>query len=528
MFFEASKPVTGTKFFNRSKELLVLQSTISALKKGSSKYMALIGHRKTGKTSLLRQFIQKTTVPDVVFFEIDCWETKPNPKIFFQNYLLQVMDQYLYTFHAEKFPHSIRRSLTRESHLLSILSDIRSLKSTTLDEGIENLLQLRENKITDILLSEIIDFPEKLAQASDIYFVSTIDEFQELNDLNRFHKIKDTIGDIYAFFRACWQRHERMNYIISGSKISMMKELVSDERSPFFQHFKILEVKDFSESDGIHMVMSLSDNADHQISSEFAHRLIELIGTNPFYLQILASELCENEIDEISFKMVIQENLFSSVGRLYLYFQNLIGRVVGRSSSLEQTLITIARFPSTLSSLAKRMGVGTGTLKSWINRVSDFVTVENGIYQIQDRCLKLWIENKSDLKPVLPTLVLGNEAEKKVAQLMAQAGFELIYQSRASRGAFDLLAIFNSIEYGVQVKMGAFPFYLKINDLQLMQYWSEKLNWTPIFALVSEEAVYFFDCLKWKTKGRSYRIDETTQTIENLLTITDRVIGVTS
>ena len=65
-----------------------------------------------------------------------------------------------------------------------------------------------------------------------------------------------------------------MNYIISGSKISMMKELVSDERSPFFQHFKILEVNDFSESDGVHMVMSLSDNADHQISGEFAHRLI--------------------------------------------------------------------------------------------------------------------------------------------------------------------------------------------------------------------------------------------------------------
>jgi len=517
MYFESSKPVTGLNFFNRQKELAEMVNTIKLLKKGSSKYLALIGHRKTGKTSLLRKFMEVVNEPDVVFYELDCWEKKPSPKIFFQDYLLQVMDQYLNKFHSKLFEKSLRRNLTHESNLLTMLSDIKSLNNDSLDEAVDCLLQLRGNNISDTLFSSIINFPEKLAHKAGIYFVSIIDEFQELIDLNRFKNIKENIGDIYAFFRACWQKHEKVNYIIAGSKISMMKELVTSERSPFFQHFKILEIKDFNAEDAEKMLLSLSEHADYKIPQKYTDKMIELIGTNPFYLQIVGGELCEKEINEDTFKIVMQENLFTSTGRLYLYFQDLIGRVVGRSSSLEQTLVTIARHPSTLSKLASQMNVGTGTLKSWINRISDFIIKDKEIYKIQDKCLRLWIENKSDLKPFLPPLVLGTEAEKFVAQKMAQAGFELIYQSRASRGSFDLLAILNNIEVGVQVKMGSFPFYLKKNDHQLMMHWAKQLNWKPLFTLVCEKEIYFYDVSKWQIKGQSYRIDQKTEKIDNLL-----------
>ncbi|HIE26597.1 TPA: hypothetical protein EYP66_04860, partial [Candidatus Poribacteria bacterium] len=42
MFFESSKPVTGSDFFNRTKELAELVNTVELLKKGSTKYLALI------------------------------------------------------------------------------------------------------------------------------------------------------------------------------------------------------------------------------------------------------------------------------------------------------------------------------------------------------------------------------------------------------------------------------------------------------------------------------------------------------
>jgi len=100
---------------------------------------------------------------------------------------------------------------------------------------------------------------------------------------------------------------------------------------------------------------------------------------------------------------------------------------------------------------------------------------------------------------------------------MAAAGFELVYQSRASRGAFDLLAILQTKEVGVQVKKGAFPYYLKKDELQQMQYWAKQLRWKPLFALVTEGDIYFYDVTDWEVKEQSYRIDETTKVIDNLL-----------
>lgn len=525
MFFESSKPVTGSFFFNRTKELAELVNTVELLKQGSTKYLALIGQRKTGKTSLLRQFMAVVDEPDVIFFEVDCWEKKPTPKIFFQDYLIQAMDGFIRRRYPDRFRLSIRASLTNETNLLTMLADVRSLKIAALDEATEKLLELRANhsfaslkdKLSDTLFSSIIDFPEKLAQETNVYFVSIIDEFQELTDLNRFKHIKENIGDIFAFLRARWQRHRRVNYIVAGSKLTMMKEIITRERAPFFQHFKMVEIGDFDFPDAKQMLTVLSEKAENPIPEELITRLIELVGTNPFYLQILAGEFCEKEIDEDAFKITIQENLFKSAGRLHLYFQDLVGRAVGRSASLEQTLITIARYPGTLSSLAERMGIGTGTLKSWINRVADFITVDSGIYQIGDRCLRLWLENKSDVKPVLPPLVLGDEAEQTVARRMAAAGFELVYQSRASRGAFDLLAILQTKEVGVQVKKGDFPYYLKKDELRLMQHWAKQLQWKSLFALVTENNVYFYDVTDWQVTGQSYRIDETTKVIDNLL-----------
>jgi AAA+ ATPase superfamily predicted ATPase len=372
--------------------LAELVNTVDLLKRGSTKYLALVGQRKTGKTSLLRRFMEVVDTLDVMFVEIDCWEKKPTPKTFLQEYLVQTIDRFIRKQHPDRFRLSVKASLMNEPNLLTMLADVRGLNITALQEATERLLELRANHASDALYAAIVDFPEQLASETNVYFVFIIDEFQELQDLNRFRDIKEHMGDIFAFLRARWQRHRRVNYIIAGSRLTMMNEIISRERVPLFQHFKIVEVGAFEGSDAKQMLQTLSQNAGNPIPTEIIDQLIELVGANPFYLQILGGELCEKPtIDQDAFKIVIQENLFNGVGKLSLYFQDLIGRAVGRSASLEQTLITLAQQPSTLSESAKRMGIGTGTLKSWINRVSDFITVRSGIYQISDPCLRLWL-----------------------------------------------------------------------------------------------------------------------------------------
>ena len=59
MFFESSKPVTGPEFFNRIEELRELLRSVEILRQGSTHYLAVLGWRKVGKTSLLWRFMEE-------------------------------------------------------------------------------------------------------------------------------------------------------------------------------------------------------------------------------------------------------------------------------------------------------------------------------------------------------------------------------------------------------------------------------------------------------------------------------------
>lgn len=82
------------------------------------------------------------------------------------------------------------------------------------------------------------------------------------------------------------------------------------------------------------MLQTLSQNAGDLLPEELIDQLIKLVGTNPFYLQILGGELCSHRklrtegeeslpLEDV-FKVIIQENLFSAVGK-YPVEKNIFG-----------------------------------------------------------------------------------------------------------------------------------------------------------------------------------------------------------
>ena len=520
MFFETSRPVTRTEFFNRKRELRELQQTVDILRKGNTRYLALLGPRKIGKTSLMRQFMVTLDDPQVPSFLLDCWEKRPTPDTFFQDYLVQTIDSFLQSGGAPGCSQSLRASLLSESRLLAALADLQSSGISSLVRASELLLALRARDYSDTLFAGILDLPEQVAQETDRYWVVLLDEFQELQALNQFKAVQEYAGDVFALLRSRWQQHRRVNYIVAGSRLTMMRDILIRERAPLFQHFRLVEVSPFSDDDARKLVEDLSRSAGRAIPRDLISRLVQLVGCQPFYLQVLGSELCtQPELDETAFKQVFQETLFDATGTLYLYFQDMVGRMVGRSASLERTLIQLAHSPGTLTKVARDLGVPTGGLKSWIDRVADLVIVEDGVYQIADPALRLWLKSRSEVGLALPPLVLGDEAEKMVASRMAATGFDLVYQSRASRGAFDLLAILGSKELGVQVKKSGLPYYLTRDELQRMQHVAKNLSRTPILALVDEGDVRFYDVRALRASGRSCKIDSSTPSIENMFEV---------
>jgi Holliday junction resolvase len=112
--------------------------------------------------------------------------------------------------------------------------------------------------------------------------------------------------------------------------------------------------------------------------------------------------------------------------------------------------------------------------------------------------------------------VIGDEGERVVAQTLAELGFELVYQSKASRGAFDLLALRAGVMVGIQVKRSPLPLHFTDAAWKRMEAEATRLGWLPVIASVTAEGVVaFLDPRKGrKKKGVSL---SAAARIENLL-----------
>jgi len=95
---------------------------------------------------------------------------------------------------------------------------------------------------------------------------------------------------------------------------------------------------------------------------------------------------------------------------------------------------------------------------------------------------------KTHLRAVIAPLLLGNESEQRVARSLAREGFRLVYQSRASRGAFDLLGIIDSLQVGLQVKRAEKAgLRVTLQELERMMHERERLGWLPAIAIDTKD-----------------------------------------
>ena len=90
--YSTSIPVTATSFFDREGEIRTLQTVVEALRADSPTWLAIIGPRKIGKTSLLLELARRAADSEVVFVVIDCFEELPLLPEIFRRYALRIVD----------------------------------------------------------------------------------------------------------------------------------------------------------------------------------------------------------------------------------------------------------------------------------------------------------------------------------------------------------------------------------------------------------------------------------------------------
>jgi AAA+ ATPase superfamily predicted ATPase len=513
--FRSSAPVTASGFRDRRTELARVTSSFEALQAGAPQWLALVGPRKVGKTSLLLEAARRT--PRAVSVAVvDVLERAPIDLDVFRLFAARCIDALL----AEQMEGSSSRHLHAPAELRALFHRAPSLR--TLDSRLRtDLDRLADDEATGDTVRRWLELPEELCTALDRRLVLAIDEVQELLALARYF-------EPFALMRSVWQRHERVSYVISGSAPSMLRELVTSRHSPFFQHFHLLELGPFSHADAVELLVE-SAPQDRPIPGELAERIVDIVGGNPFYLQIVGEALVSEPppYDESTLKPVLQSLLFSRTGRLSLYFHNEYARLVGHAATLAATLQAIAQQGSArITDVARTIGASTGSTARYIERLGDALEREDdGRYRVADALFGTWVRWRAPGGTVVPMSIVGDEAEQRVAALLAELGFDLVYQSRASRGAFDLLALRGPDQLGLQVKRAPFPLRFGKREWNRMDADARRWDWHWVIAAVTPDGVVHVLDPARARRGREIRLGPEAE-IDNLLRwVDERRVG---
>lgn len=508
--FRTSSPVTGGQFEDRSVQLEQLQRVVASVREGAPRWLAILGPRKVGKTSLVLELARLNTGGPVRFVVLDSNRYAPLGLDVFRRYALRAADALL----GPALGFSLESVADQAADLAAELADSDAVAALPA-EARRGLLQLAQPVRTPDRLAALLELPEQLAEALGVGLLAAWDEFQLLGSLRHGTRSFDP----FPRMRAVWQTHKRVGYVISGSAPSMLRELTSSERSPFFQHFDIIELGAMSRPDALAL---LRGGADGCIPEHLCERVVDLVGGHPFYLQLMGQELLDGgpPWDDAAFKEAAQRLLFSPNGRLAMYFQREFDRVVGRATTLAATLGALARSEPgglTVTEVARAIGAGTGPAVRYLERLADVVEKgKGGRWRIGDPTFATWLRWRDPSGRVVPMTSIGSEAELSVARKLASAGFDLVYQARASRGAFDLLALRGPTQLGIQVKRHDLPIAFALSEWQRMDAEASRLGWRWLVASVSRSGeVHLLDPARARVR-RTARL-HTDAAIDNLL-----------
>ena len=226
----------------------------------------LVSPRRWGKSSLVRtsmeELMQEESKTKVCFMDASKIHTEEE----FHNKFASIVIQGVSSTLEQKLSDLVK-FINRFTPSITIASDPMNsvevnLKVNPVKESPENILQL----------------PERIAEAKGIKIIVCIDEFQQLANLPKWKNLE-------AMLRAEWQLQHHTTYCLYGSKMHMMKDIFNKANSPFFKFGQLMNLKRIAKEYWIPYIISNFKKTGKTISESQAECLCERVKYNSWYVQ---------------------------------------------------------------------------------------------------------------------------------------------------------------------------------------------------------------------------------------------------
>ena len=377
--FIVGRPVTGEYFVDREDELRRLQTLIEGIQKGASSNSALIGLRRTGKTSILEN-LEVLLKPNAKLIPViaNCYGIAAKSRLA-KVLVDKTIESYVCKTSDSAFLKRITKAIGQAAK--SAIGRISEVKFA------EFSLKLQDkNTEEDSLIEEALQYIEALAQEKDVFFVVMLDEFQ---DVIRWGD--DTLKRI----RSVVQSQKRVCYVLAGSATSIMRNLVYDRRSPFYRQLVEIPIKKLDKSIATTFLKRRFECAEMEVADSVIAKIATLSDGYPDYMQRLGLELylligqgcmiAEDQVDKAYEDMVV-----SLDGEFDNYFRNF--------SPLErEILVALATGSIQPSEVARAVRKPIFNISKTLTTLMNYSIIEKpmkGQYRITDPVFADWLNRR--------------------------------------------------------------------------------------------------------------------------------------
>ncbi|MBI4531700.1 MAG: restriction endonuclease [Candidatus Latescibacteria bacterium] len=261
--------------------------------------MALLGHRRVGKTEVLKRIYnwlfweQDKVVPIYITYEVLSHES--------QKYAEQYLSGFLRQYIAFK-----RKDPTIITADIDLVGATRQLAENERNEGL--LLVAghydsirRKERITGELLDAAIQGPRRVADWNEEPILMMVDEFQHVIEIrDPDGGDPNALGKHQPAVESRWCPH-----LISGSAVTLLtKEILG--RGSLFGRFRPIYIRGLEGYYAIELCHRLGRHYDVAVTDEMAAEIARRTGGNPFYIDCILQHAGKIEVDLVDLAAVAQ------------------------------------------------------------------------------------------------------------------------------------------------------------------------------------------------------------------------------
>jgi hypothetical protein len=284
--FQFGRVVVGDTFTDRSAEIKRLKSNIE-----NNVHTMLISPRRWGKSSLVKQTaIHLAKNKKIKFCFIDLFKIR-NEEDFFSSYANTVIKSI--SSKTGEWIALTKSFLGRLTPRISLGTDPFSDFEINFD--VKGIKQNYE---------EVLNLPEKIAEKKKTTIIVCIDEFQNLGNF-------DEPALFQKRLRAVWQHHQRVTYILYGSKRHMLMHLFENKSMPFYKFGDVIYLEKIADKYLKTFIMDSFSKTGKTIENEHAGKIVDSVKCHPYYTQQLAHLVWIDTEDKVT-----DEILDRAVGEL--------------------------------------------------------------------------------------------------------------------------------------------------------------------------------------------------------------------